>query len=434
MARGHFNPDINPRLLKLIEGMKYDKYKVNPTSGYRPGDKRQHGRGQAIDIQLEDPNTGATLNNYQDPTTFKAYQEYANTVYQDALKNDPELAKQLRWGGYFSGGKDKYGALDLMHFDTAGDIGMAGGSWEGGLSPEQAKIWGLDAGGGISNAQVQQIAQATGQSPDAVRKAFLASISSTESPGYDVMYGGEKFSDFSHHPGRDMPIMKDGQVVGHSSAAGKYQFLKDTWAEQQAKYGYKDFSPETQDTAAWNYANDIFMKKTGGSLEEALQSGDAGRINAAAQVLNQTWTSLPGGKEQSKGYGTQTFADVYNKALGSGAGGAGGGTSVHPPNPTVGTGGFVAPGANTTPVPENKAKAFDYAKFMKDFTGGMGDMGSAASPMASASGISDLPRAVLAPGTPTTYGAPGEAQAAVEDPRAKLARIMAQLNSQKLFV
>ena len=48
-------------------------------------------------------------------------------------------------------------------------------------------------------------------------------------------------------------------------------------------------------------------------------------------MLNQTWTTLPGGKEQSKGYGDKTFWDVYSGNLGQS------GTTVrHPPNPTVG--------------------------------------------------------------------------------------------------
>jgi hypothetical protein len=46
----------------------------------------------------------------------------------------PELDKKLRWGGYFGGAKGKYGAMDTMHFDLGGEhLGMAGGSWEGGL-------------------------------------------------------------------------------------------------------------------------------------------------------------------------------------------------------------------------------------------------------------------------------------------------------------
>jgi hypothetical protein len=144
--------NVDPGLLGLIEGFNYAPYKVTPISGYRPGDPRQHGQGHAIDIQLIDPATGQALPNYQSAANFKAYQDYANALYQHALQTNPELAAKLRWGGYFSGPAGKYGAMDLMHFDIAGGQGgipMAGGSWEAGLNPEQAKLWNIAAGGGV---------------------------------------------------------------------------------------------------------------------------------------------------------------------------------------------------------------------------------------------------------------------------------------------
>jgi muramidase (phage lysozyme) len=217
--------------------------------------------------------------------------------------------------------------------------------------------------------QAKQMA-AQGYTPDQIKAAFLSTIASGESPGYDVMYGGKKFSDFSRHP-------HQAQTVGNitSDVAGRYQFKGSTWDELQKKYGYKDFSQANQDAAAWQYANDIFKTKTGGSLEEALQSGDPGRINAAAQVLNKTWTSLPGGAEQGKGYGSQTFADIYNRSL-AGAGG----TSVHPPNATVGTPGATTPAAPATPV-----AATDKDKWGKAFSG-------------AATGFADLRAPVLGAG------------------------------------
>lgn len=137
---------VSPMLLSLLQrAAESSPYTVEAYSGYREGDPRQHGRGHATDVRLIDPKTGKALPNYQDPAAFKAYQQYANTVYGAAT---PEQQKQLRWGGYFSGGKGKYGALDLMHFDYGSGMPMAGGSWAEGLTPQQAKVWGLDAGGG----------------------------------------------------------------------------------------------------------------------------------------------------------------------------------------------------------------------------------------------------------------------------------------------
>jgi hypothetical protein len=127
---------------------------VQFTSGKREGDPREHGRGNAFDMQLIDKSTGKALENYRtnDPKTFKAYQDYANGFHQYLEANHPDLAKLHRWGGYFSGDQSVYGSLDQMHHDFAGDrIGMAGGSWKDGLSPGQAKLFpGLVPGGGLA--------------------------------------------------------------------------------------------------------------------------------------------------------------------------------------------------------------------------------------------------------------------------------------------
>ena len=129
------------------------------------------------------------------------------------------------------------------------------------------------------------------------------------------MYGGRHFEDFSQHPGIGHTILSGPNQGSQSTAAGRYQFLLPTWNEQAKKYGYKDFSPETQDTAAWNYANDVYRAKTGGDLATALQSGDAGQIANVGKVLSGTWTSLPGGIEQSTG--ADQFVTTYQNALGN---------------------------------------------------------------------------------------------------------------------
>jgi len=142
---------VDPALLDLIESMEYPGYEVELISGYRPktpkNPRSRHGRGAAIDVELVDQKTGRRVPNYQNAEAFKIYQDYANAVYRKAMQENPELAQKLAWGGYFSGPKGKYGALDLMHFDTGGM--QAGGDWEGGLNPQQAKLWGLEPGGGI---------------------------------------------------------------------------------------------------------------------------------------------------------------------------------------------------------------------------------------------------------------------------------------------
>ena len=152
-------------------------YNVVVHSGTRGGDPRFHGKAKAFDVALVDPKTGKWLDDYQNASTFGAYQGFANLVRGAQMRANPELGKSLRWGGYFSGGKGKYGALDLMHFDTGGDtVGMAGGSWDSGLTPQQAAIWGLQPGGGFTGS-------------GSVAPVFDGSVSVGSSPLLDPDYG-----------------------------------------------------------------------------------------------------------------------------------------------------------------------------------------------------------------------------------------------------
>lgn len=122
---------------------KTSPYKVVIKHGFREGDKREHGHGGAIDVTLVDPKTGKAIDDYQNPDNFAAYQHMAHGVRTSMMKNNPADAKKLRWGGYFGG--DKYGSLDLMHLDLAGDRkGMLGGSWDKGIAAKQNKLWGAE--------------------------------------------------------------------------------------------------------------------------------------------------------------------------------------------------------------------------------------------------------------------------------------------------
>ena len=112
-------------------------YTLEFTSGFRKGDKRFHGKGLASDIQIIDQD-GNRLPNYQNAQEFRTYEEFAQVVRRIQLNKYPHL--HLRFGGYFSGPKGKYGALDLMHFDIA-TVPMGGGSWRDGLTAQQRKYW-----------------------------------------------------------------------------------------------------------------------------------------------------------------------------------------------------------------------------------------------------------------------------------------------------
>lgn len=142
------------------------------------------------------------------------------------------------------------------------------------------------------------------------QRALLDTIAGPESAGrYNVMYGGKRFSDYSDHPRVAVPIKSGPNVGKTSSAAGKYQFLGSTWDQYKKKLGLPDFSPQSQDQAAWALAKDSY----GGNLDAVLQSGDPKAIAQVGTKLRNIWTSLPGGIEQ--GTNTSRFVQTFQNNL-----------------------------------------------------------------------------------------------------------------------
>lgn len=151
-----------------------------------------------------------------------------------------------------------------------------------------------------------------------VAKAWLGTVAGPESAGqYDVLYGGTQFADMSAHPGANIPITSGPNKGKTSSAAGKYQFLKPTWEEQAKKLGLPDFSPGSQDAAAWNLSKEVYKAKTGGDLEADLAKADDTGLQKIAGLMSGTWTSLPGGIEQ--GVDGQGFVNSFRQNQGAGA-------------------------------------------------------------------------------------------------------------------
>ena len=138
------NDGVDARLTDIIENAKKslpEGYTAKIVSGLRPGDRRFHGQGLASDVAIYDPQ-GRKLGNYQDASTFRQYEQFAQAARRYQMQKYPELAKALRWGGYFGGPAGKYGAMDTMHFDLGGHrVGMGGGSWSDGLTREQRQLF-----------------------------------------------------------------------------------------------------------------------------------------------------------------------------------------------------------------------------------------------------------------------------------------------------
>jgi len=149
----------------------------------------------------------------------------------------------------------------------------------------------------------QFIVEASYRSPEA--RALLDTIAGSESPGYDVIFGGSKFKDFSKHPEKDVKIPWRPGLT--SNAAGRYQFLSTTYNPIAKKLGLKDFTPDSQDRAAWDLASTTYGDEQ--KLRQALRKDPVG----VASRLSGQWTSLPGGIERNAA--TDSFEKRFRSQL-----------------------------------------------------------------------------------------------------------------------
>lgn len=152
---------------------------------------------------------------------------------------------------------------------------------------------------------------------------LLNAIASRESGGrYDVRYtpqGTATFQGFAQHPG----IYEQGPA-GPSSAAGRYQFVKQTWDGLPAEAkGDGSFSPANQDRAALWLARRDYQARTGQDLDQVLQTD--GFTPAVAKTLAPTWTGL--------GQGWNQVQSAYNNGLSAPAGLLGSATASQQPAP-----------------------------------------------------------------------------------------------------
>jgi muramidase (phage lysozyme) len=139
------------------------------------------------------------------------------------------------------------------------------------------------------------------QGPEAIRResyssdvspegrALLHTIAGPESGGDpSILYGG------GHFTGDQFPQWSGGMgPAGISHAAGRYQFEPATWAEAQQATGVPDFSPASQDKAAWWLAQRDYHKRTGGDLSADLK--DPSKAQQIGAALQPTWTSANAG-------------------------------------------------------------------------------------------------------------------------------------------
>lgn len=111
---------------------------------------------------------------------------------------------------------------------------------------------------------------------------LLGVIAGSESPGYDVINGGDRFTAYDAHPN-----MKG--AGGSSTAAGRYQFVFGTWTRVSKATGAADFTPENQDKGAWWLAQADYKTNTGRDLSADIAAGNYSQIKAG---LGSTWEGL----------------------------------------------------------------------------------------------------------------------------------------------
>ena len=149
-------------------------------------------------------------------------------------------------------------------------------------------------------------------------RALLDTIAGSESNyagrnPYTVIFGGVTATSLADHPRQDVPIRRGRNTGRTTSAAGRYQYLQDSWDEAREALGLPDFSAESQDKAAFWEAQRTYKTKTGRDLVDDIKkaNGDPKELNKIGRALSNWWTNLPGGiepNEKTKSFG-ERFAE-----------------------------------------------------------------------------------------------------------------------------
>ncbi|MDC4717878.1 glycoside hydrolase family 104 protein [Acinetobacter baumannii] len=139
--------------------------------------------------------------------------------------------------------------------------------------------------------------------PNARRMLDLIASAEGVKHGYNTLFGNQRFDDLSGHPNIRKAFTQTDGKKNYTTAAGRYQFLNDTWNGLSRQYGLRDFSPQSQDIGAIALLDQI------GALPYVLK-GDFG---TAIKKSGGTWASLP-----SSNYAQNKRSwDFINKTLGS---------------------------------------------------------------------------------------------------------------------
>ena len=256
-------------------------------------------------------------------------------------------------------------------------------------------------------------------------RALLDTIAGSESAysgrdPYKAIYGGRVAETLTDHPRQHVDIIAGPNTGQKTSAAGRYQYLARSWDEASKALGLPDFSPASQDKAAFWEAQRTYRAKTGRDLVTDIQeaNGDPQKLAVIGRGISSWWTSLPGGIEPNRA--TSSFGDrfaqnlLYYKGLaqpappsrpadGAGAIGPAIGPAPSPAAPRLGSGALAetpaAPDASHRVDPKAKATA---------------DVGAAALPQATAKSNRAPAQAATGSQTANAIPAPRRRIAAVQ--------------------
>lgn len=228
--------------------------------------------------RAQDAEAAAKLNAKTPPETT-AKQDVSGSGGSYSFTSTSTIASVLPthepWYGHpvpvkpFRSGTDPAGGTSNGGASAGGGAGGGGGSYNGPIPPAGS----MSAAGDIP----------------VEGRALLDTIAQAEGGDYTIGYGRRSFSDLSWHPYRKGQFPSgDGKTT--TSAAGRYQFVRGTWDEVAGKLGLTDFSPASQDKAAWYKAQQKYKINGGGDLLTALRDG-----SFQPSKLGNEWASFPGG-------------------------------------------------------------------------------------------------------------------------------------------
>ena len=229
----------------------------------------------------------------------------------DAFKAAESLLPSYAWSLFDTGILRPFKAAAGIHSPSTVFIGL-------GLNMAEGLMLGLQEG--LKGADLRSYLEKLLSDPRV--RAFLDTIAKAEGADYITKVGGGKVNDLSL-------ITKDRRAIEYkkgakpSTAAGRYQFLNDTWDEVSKALGLTDFSPRSQDLAALWLAE--FKKNKDGSQRKAISTLLSGDTAGAITASRKEWASFPGAGYGQGERSMNWMLKTFQQSLGSASGGFQGG-------------------------------------------------------------------------------------------------------------